>query len=208
VAGGGVLVAGGGRAPLLEPSPRVLDPAAAGGSVVRRRGPAGRARGNDRLGAAPADRGAPEASDEWPRSRTTRETAPGPAAASRSAGATLGSAASPGRSAKASGRPAASHTAQALVEKPPRERPSAFARASLGAGGLLVRPDRRGVHQHLRRLGPPHVAQPPEQPRPHAGGRPADVGLRGPPPRPELDRQGAPTGVRSRDGVARVDLGG
>src|SRR5690242_10571098 len=119
-----------------------------------------------------------------------------------STGAIGSSWAGPGASAKPIARPEPSAMTEALVEKPPRERPRA-SRLSRSAedplfcrtSGFLVGADRGAVEERHPQLDPPALLRLFQQTLPHAMVAPADEGLRRHPPRPQMGRNAAPFGA-------------
>src|SRR4051795_10517070 len=132
----------------------------------------------------------------------------------RSSGASGSSCACPGASAKPMARPAASAITQALVPKPPRERPSA-SRSSRRAElppfcGLVVGTDAGAVEKGHPQLDAAPLLRQFQQAFPDAVAVPAPEGLLAHPPRPQFRRDvppGRPFLVPpddGRDGPAQV----
>src|SRR5690349_10400501 len=104
----------------------------------------------------------------------------------------------PGARIKATARPSPSAITHALVPSPPRERPSA-SRASRAvlvapffrARRLVVRPDAGAIEKRHPELDPALLGEE-KQLLPHAQVGPADEGLGGARPGPQVSRDGAP----------------
>src|SRR3954449_9713928 len=115
-------------------------------------------------------------------------------------GAIGSSLACPGASAKPIARPEPSTMTEALVEKPPRERPSAsrWSRCAEDSPlfgrtrGFLVRPDRAAVEERHAQRDAVALLRQLQQTLPYAMVAPADEGLRRHPPRSQIARNAAP----------------